>query len=171
MLGVILTTAGDYHFSLYGTIVCLLATSISCLKGILTHKLQKEYDTHDLLFYNSTFAGVICLFMSTYTGEFRTIVSYLDFKILILLFGNGILAFTVNIASFLSNRITSPLTMSIAGNIKLVTTILASFILFKSSSLGVMNGIGIALTFVGGIGYSLHKNRYIFPVNHKILKK
>jgi hypothetical protein len=68
-----------------------------------------------------------------------------------LLLCNGIIAFIVNITSFISNKKTSALTMSIAGNIKLVTTVLLSFMLF-SSSLGIINGIGIGLTFLGGIG-------------------
>jgi hypothetical protein len=168
VMGVVLTTAGDYNFSLYGTIICLLATGISCFKGIQTHKLQKEYDTMDLLFYNSAFAGVICLLMSVFTQEFSTIYPQLDYKILILLLGNGILAYIVNITSFISNRITSPLTMSISGNIKLVTTILVSSLLFKSSSIGIMNGIGIGQTFFGGIGYSLYKNKPIFPVKSTV---
>ena len=167
VIGVIFTTTGDYYFSLFGTLTCLFATWVSCLKGVLTHKLQKSFGTLDLLLYNSFFAFIITLSASLSTGEFKKVYARLDSRSSMLLLCNGIIAFIVNITSFVSNKKTSALTMSIAGNIKLVTTVLLSFMLF-SSSLGIINGIGIGLTFLGGIGYTVYKNKPILPVNNSL---
>ena len=83
---------------------------------------------------------------------------------------NGVLAFFLNVVSFHTNRRLGPLAMTVAGeyiyplygitevhsllaNVKQVLTILCAIVIFDVTvSLG--NGMGIALTLIGGMLYA-----------------
>lgn len=66
---------------------------------------------------------------------------------------NGIVAFGLNVVSFEANRRTGALTMTVAGNIKQVLTIVLAIAIFDLS-ISPLNQLGIALTLVGGAWYA-----------------
>ncbi|TFK29429.1 TPT-domain-containing protein [Coprinopsis marcescibilis] len=66
---------------------------------------------------------------------------------------NGVIAFALNIVSFNSNKRIGPLGMTVAANVKQVLTILCAVTLFNLT-ITLTNGLGIALTLVGGAMYA-----------------
>ncbi|KAF9485630.1 TPT-domain-containing protein [Pholiota conissans] len=66
---------------------------------------------------------------------------------------NGVLAFFLNVVSFNANRRVGPLGMSVAANVKQVLTILCAVVIFDLT-ITLANGIGIALTLLGGALYA-----------------
>jgi hypothetical protein len=66
---------------------------------------------------------------------------------------NGILAFFLNVVSFNANRRVGPLGMSVAANVKQVLTVLCAVTMFNLT-ITPANGVGIALTLLGGAMYA-----------------
>jgi uncharacterized membrane protein len=65
---------------------------------------------------------------------------------------NGVIAFGLNIVSFTANKKTSALTMTVAGNVKQVLSIILSIVIFDYV-INEMNTFGIVLTLLGGVWY------------------
>ncbi|GLB39894.1 putative triose-phosphate Transporter family protein [Lyophyllum shimeji] len=72
---------------------------------------------------------------------------------LVLLLMNGLMAFGLNVVSFTANRKVGALSMTVAGNVKQVLTILSAVVLFDLT-ITPMNAVGITLTLVGGVVYT-----------------
>jgi len=64
------------------------------------------------------------------------------------------MAWLLNVTNFFTNQKTSPVTLSVGGNIKQILTILLSIVLF-GNRISPMGAIGIATTVVGAIIYSV----------------
>lgn len=83
--------------------------------------------------------------------------------LMLVLAGNGLLAFVLNISSFSTNRIAGALTMTVCGNVKQCLTVLLGIVLF-GVKVGPLNGLGMLIALAGAAWYSaveLHskKNR------------
>merc|ERR1712070_77343 len=65
----------------------------------------------------------------------------------------SVLSFLLNFTNFMTTRTTSPLTLTIAGNVKGVVTIILSVALFNTPLL-FWNVIGIVTTILGAAWYS-----------------
>ncbi|KDR77123.1 hypothetical protein GALMADRAFT_66627 [Galerina marginata CBS 339.88] len=66
---------------------------------------------------------------------------------------NGVLAFFLNVVSFNANRRVGPLGMTVAANVKQVLTVLCAVVIFDLT-ITPANGLGIALTLIGGVLYA-----------------
>lgn len=66
---------------------------------------------------------------------------------------NGTLAFALNYVSFMANKKTSPLTMTVAGNLKQCLSIILGVWIFRIQ-VGWMNALGIIVALVGGAWYA-----------------
>ena len=66
---------------------------------------------------------------------------------------NGALAFALNYVSFTANKKTSPLTMTVAANLKQCLSIVLGFWMFELRE-GWMNAAGIVVALVGGAWYA-----------------
>ena len=69
------------------------------------------------------------------------------------LFCNGLIAFFLNWTSFSANKLTSPVTMAVVGNVKQAVTIGLSMMIFGQKKT-LMNTVGTLLAIAGGILYT-----------------
>lgn len=120
--GVCLATLGDYDYTLLGLTLTISGTILSALKGIFTNKMQLgslKLHPLDLLLHMSFYALLQTITVSFFTGELKDAIEFihdgLSNGLLFVLAFNGMLAFFLNVASFIANRQTNALTMSIAG--------------------------------------------------------
>ena len=157
VIGVALATLGDKaNISLWGLIVTTTCISLAALKVVSGGEMVRELSPLELLRQMSPPALVQCLFLSWWNGE---IFSSEDDgyqpspNAWLLVTLTGIVSFTLNIASLQSNKLTSPLTLCIAANVKQVLMIILSTFFFNVT-ITELNGIGIIIVLVGSANYS-----------------
>lgn len=160
IIGVIFATYGDYYFTPWGLVLTLFGTLLAALKTIVTNRIQVgrlKLDPLDLLIRMSPLAFVQCVFCAWYSGELERVRIYGATEMTphkaAALFINGCIAFGLNVVSFTANKKTSPLTMTVAANVKQVLTIILAVLIFNLS-LNPTNVFGITLTLIGGAWYA-----------------
>eukprot|EP00607_Mallomonas_marina_P007854 CAMPEP_0182420396 /NCGR_PEP_ID=MMETSP1167-20130531/5162_1 /TAXON_ID=2988 /ORGANISM="Mallomonas Sp, Strain CCMP3275" /LENGTH=157 /DNA_ID=CAMNT_0024596283 /DNA_START=555 /DNA_END=1028 /DNA_ORIENTATION=+ len=67
---------------------------------------------------------------------------------------SGILSFSLNVSSFIANKVTSPLTLCIAANVKQVLLV-AFGTLYFGDAVTLLNGVGIIIVIAGSLKYGL----------------
>ena len=119
----------------------------------------------DLLLRTSPLACLQSLFYAFVVGESQSLMTYLSslsiqslISLAIKLSVNGMLAFGLNYVSFTANKKTSPLTMTVAANLKQCLSILLGVWVFNLE-VGWMNGLGIVIALVGGAWYGMVESR------------
>ncbi|KLO10773.1 TPT-domain-containing protein [Schizopora paradoxa] len=111
----------------------------------------------DLLTRMSPLAFIQCVLVAFLSGELERVRLYSAREMSKAragaLLANGVLAFALNVVSFTANKRVGPLSMTVAANVKQVLTILFAVSLFDLTITPV-NGLGIALTLLGGAWYA-----------------
>lgn len=115
----------------------------------------------DLLYKMAPKAALQCLILACLTGEVTSIASRWATELspsasMWPTFGvvsTGIMSFSLNISSLVSNKLTSPLTLCIAANVKQVLMILLATAIFNTP-VSFLNGSGIAVVLIGSGIYS-----------------
>lgn len=164
ILGVALATAGDYYFTVLGFLLTVLGTILAAIKTVLTNTMQKSLSSTvhplDLLLRMSPLAFVQSILYSTLLGEAKELVTFVRHlpahersKLVYKLAVNGAIAFALNYVSFTANRKTSPLTMTVAANLKQCLSIILGIWVFRLH-IGCLNGLGIVIALLGGAWYA-----------------
>ncbi|KAI8988569.1 triose-phosphate transporter family-domain-containing protein [Mycotypha africana] len=160
IFGVGFATFGDYSYTPMGFFLTVLGTVLAAVKTVVTNRVQVgrlKLHPLDLLLRMSPLAFIQTMFYSYATGEMELVKEYmytnLDTSAFSALLLNGIIAFFLNVVSFTANKKTSALTMTVAGNVKQVLSIVLAVIIFDLS-ITATNGVGIILTLLGGAWYS-----------------
>ncbi|KAG2197655.1 hypothetical protein INT47_002362 [Mucor saturninus] len=158
--GVAFATFGDYNYTAMGFFLTVLGTVLAAIKTVVTNRVQVgrlKLHPLDLLLRMSPLAFIQTMLYSYATGEMALVQEYyrtnLTANVFFALLLNGIIAFFLNVVSFTANKKTSALTMTVAGNVKQVLSIVLAVIIFDLS-ITATNGLGILLTLGGGAWYS-----------------
>ncbi|KAK9693235.1 hypothetical protein K7432_014012 [Basidiobolus ranarum] len=165
VFGVAFATFGDYYFTPMGFFLTILGTVLAALKTVVTNQVQTsglKLHPLDLLYRMSPLAFIQTLIYAYMTGELQYVSSFVQtsmtWSLALSLLFNGVLAFFLNVVSFTANKKTSALTMTVAGNVKQVLSIAFAFLIFNLE-ISAMNAIGIMLTLIGGIWYTVIEYR------------
>lgn len=164
IVGVGIATAGDYYFTTMGFILTLVGTLLAGIKTILTNQIQKNTSTPlhplDLLLRMSPLACLQSFIYAAILDEPRRSYTLLGSisplarnTLIVKLTINGALAFGLNYVSFAANKKTSPLTMTVAANIKQCLSIILGVWVFRLR-VGWMNALGIIIALMGGAWYA-----------------
>jgi drug/metabolite transporter (DMT)-like permease len=159
--GVMLTVSGDLDLTFVGLVYTAVGTFLSALKVVVCNKFLKgAYEMHplDLLARVSPLAFVQTAIM-VYLLEWRDLSYswhlYLDNSmVLYSIMGSGFIAWLLNITNFFTNQKTSPVTLTVGGNVKQILTILLSIVIF-STQVTLMGALGILVTVMGAVVYSI----------------
>lgn len=160
VLGVAMATFGEMRFSGIGFVMTSLCVLFAALKAMLSGSMltgSYKLAPLDLL---SRMAPLSLCWMSIAAvalGEVGEIQERWDELTAagvwpVVLFSSAV-SFTLNITSFMANKATSPLTLTIASNVKQVTLIAVATVVF-STPVSFVNGVGIVIVILGSAKYS-----------------
>ena len=173
VLGVGMTTYGEYYFTLAGFLLTFLGVVLAVAKTIATNRIMTgalKLSPMETLMRMSPLAFVQALFISWVSGELSGAASQAGAAavagraaaganlsptgMLLALIGNGVLAFALNVSSFTANKAAGALTMTVCGNVKQCLTVLLGIIFFNVT-IGLFNGLGMIVSLAGAAWYSM----------------
>ncbi len=161
ILGVALATAGDYYCTLAGFTLTLLGVVLSAIKTVATNRLMTgslTLSAMEVLLRMSPLATIQCVLYAFLTGEVSSFrIAYAEGQFSnsfgTALLANAVIAFTLNMTSFQTNKVAGALTMTVCGNVKQVLTIGLGIVLFNVQ-VGWLNAVGTVVTILGAVFYS-----------------
>jgi len=158
IFGVACACFGDMSYQMIGLFYTILCVLLAALKVVAAGEMltgSTKLHPVDLLSRMAPLAFIQCIILSFLTGEISIVMSkpVLPFWDMAVVVGSGLLAFSLNIASLQANKLTSPLTLCIAANVKQVLMLALATIIF-STPITPLNATGIIIVLIGSGVYS-----------------
>eukprot|EP00274_Cyanoptyche_gloeocystis_P001663 CAMPEP_0196662600 /NCGR_PEP_ID=MMETSP1086-20130531/49493_1 /TAXON_ID=77921 /ORGANISM="Cyanoptyche gloeocystis , Strain SAG4.97" /LENGTH=265 /DNA_ID=CAMNT_0041998075 /DNA_START=529 /DNA_END=1326 /DNA_ORIENTATION=+ len=151
---------GDIDFNIFGAFLCFVGCFLAALKSVLSNKfLSGTYSLHpfDLLNRVAPLAFLQLLPLSIFAGEAEALSrnwqTYLNIHDISLILGSAVLSLLLNWVSFEVCKVTSALTMSLAGIVRDTLTVPLSVAIF-GNVITTVNAAGICLALAGSACYS-----------------
>lgn len=161
ILGVAMACFGDMTYTWLGffyTVACIILAAAKVVCGGEMLRGEAQLQPMELLDWMAPLAAGQCLLLALATGEITAIYDAWDQvntrPVWTMVLGSGIASFTLNVSSLIANKLTSPLTLCIAANVKQVLMIVVSTIVFETE-VTVLNGLGILLVLIASANYSI----------------
>ena len=160
VFGVALAVWGDMSYTYVGAMYTWFCVLLAALKSVAAGELltgDLKLHEMDLLSKMCPYALVQICLASLLTGEVSQIWGNWDVIMAggtaprVILF-SGILSFSLNVSSFVANKVTSALTLSIGANVKQVLVIAISSAYF-GDEIGPVHGAGIIVVMLGSFAY------------------
>ncbi|TYZ58008.1 hypothetical protein PybrP1_003503 [[Pythium] brassicae (nom. inval.)] len=161
--GVYLACTGDKTCTFLGLLITLAAVVFAGLKVVLSNKfLSGDLKLHpvDLILHQAPLSAVWCLGAMVMTGEWQVLAANwerlpaLSTWYLI----TGVISFLLNVTSFYANKVTSPVTLCVCGNMKQIFVITLSIVI-NHDVISTQKLVGICIVTVGGAAYAYISNR------------
>ena len=164
VFGVACSCYGDMSYTSLGFVYTVLCVLLAAGKVVATGEMltgELKMQPIELLAYMAPLALVQCLFMSILTGEASSIAARWSVDLspsvsltpMLVVTAGALASFTLNVSSMFANKMTSPLTLCIAANVKQVLMIAVSTIMFDTH-ISALNGFGITVVLAGSSVYS-----------------
>lgn len=161
-VGVIVAGLGDVSFSLVGYSTAALSCIVQASYLIIVAKKEKELgmNSFTLLHYNSILSLPFVLVVGALKGEWLSCLEYPRLTEPVFIFNfcmACILGAILNYSIFVCTVVTSPLTLTVSGQVKSVITIIIGFFTFGGVQLTLLNAIGMSLNTAASASYSTVK--------------
>lgn len=155
VLGVAIAFYGDMRYSTMGVVYTALCVFLAALKAVLGGELLQgdlKLAELDLLYKMCPLAFLQLALVAYMNGEVEAILQDWEslqasgaLRIVLL---TGLFSFSLNVSSFVANKVTSALTLCVAANVKQVLLV-AFGTMFFGDPVGIVNAIGILIVIVG----------------------
>jgi len=159
VLGSVLAVYGNPEASPFGLVLVIISTLAVALWSVISATLlgpASGLNSINLTWYASILSGIILLFCWSVSKERVATQAFLEAKpgaAAVIICAGSITAFAYNLVHFALIKVTSALTTAVAGNLKILLTIILSMFFFEKRATA-LNFVGFAIFFIGVVWYS-----------------
>jgi drug/metabolite transporter (DMT)-like permease len=162
VVGVAMTAYGDIELTLLSLVLLVIGNLFAAFKVVITNKylVQDKLQPMTMLAKLSPLATIVMFSFALINGEVSTycgVWSDISITTYFWIFVSGLISFALNWTNFLANMHTSPLTMSVLGNLKQVMLVFLSVFMFNSE-ITILSSVGITIATIGMTLYSYLKH-------------